>query len=457
MLLDDLLASRAHESHGPGTPLPVLSIDPVAVPPAGEIGRKTARLRLAALEDAARRNLRSAEEARRVLAYEHEQLQHESSARVRAEGEAAALRRELDRLRASEEQRAVHAKRLAARSVRAELAAEHDRVVDELRRLQGSIGDHDRLVEEYAERLREEQAARAALRAELDEAEKARRLAERSLERAVASARKHAEDEVHHLSEADAALADIRSERDQLADMVAELRSDDATSKLRAELVNRLTDLAEAQEQLVDLGARVEGLESELGKTRAGSDELRAHAAALGDELAAARATIAEQEADLGAARAATEHHQARAATHAPAAEATTTGAPAEPASEPDRPPLARRMPRRSRNAEPRREPTPVRIRAAASARAPEPAPHLVPEAPREDAGTPAPDVVAPVPAAPAPAAAAAAAVPAPPPTPAPSPDDIVPGAGVRRTAMAELTALASTKGPDDFTPRRSR
>jgi hypothetical protein len=79
-----------------------------------------------------------------------------------------------------------------------------------------------------------------------------------------------------------------------------------------------------------------------------------------------------------------------------------------------------------------------VRTRAA---RAPEPAP-------------PTADLQAPA-AALSPAPVAAPLEPPPPPTP--SPDDIVPGSGFRRTAMAELTALASTKGPDDFTPRRQR
>ena len=192
MLLDDLVAKREHVETT--APEPVLTIEPVAVPPTGEIGRRAARQRLAALEDAERRNLRSAEEARRVLADEHRRLHEESCARLLAEDEAAALRRELDRLRETEQGRADQVKTYAARAARAEIAAEHDRVVDELNRLQGSLQDHDGLLEEYAQRLREEQEARAALRAELEEADAARRLAERGLERAVETARKHAED-----------------------------------------------------------------------------------------------------------------------------------------------------------------------------------------------------------------------------------------------------------------------
>jgi chromosome segregation ATPase len=357
MLLDELLAQRA-EAAAAAVPEPVLAIDPVAVPPAGEVGRRTARQRMAKLEDAARRNLRSAEEARRVLALFHEQRQNESSARVRAESEAAALRRELDRLRASEEKRAARAERLASRSARAELGAEHGRVVDELHRLQTSISDHDRLIDDYAARLREEQAARAALRAELDQSEIARRLAERSLERAVASARLHAEDEVSQLSSADAAVAEARRERDRLADELAALRAADATAALRAELAE---------------------VHAALERARADSDELRAHAAALGDELAAARAQIARRDG---------------------------ASAAADTEVEPERPPLARRTPRRGR---------------AAAAVA------------RTDAPVTAP------------------------PGAEPSTDDIVPATGFRRTVMAEFTALASTKDPDDFTFRRQQ
>ena len=160
MLLDDLLAERERvetPAQDPVPHAPLLTIEPVAVPPAGEIGRRAARQRLAALEDAARRNLRAAEEARRVLADEHRRLQEESSARLVAQDEAAALRCELARLRESEQGRAEQLKTYAARAARAEIATEHDRVVEELYRLQGSIQDHDGLLEDYAQRLREDE------------------------------------------------------------------------------------------------------------------------------------------------------------------------------------------------------------------------------------------------------------------------------------------------------------
>jgi hypothetical protein len=317
MLLDDLLANRQHvemPTSEAAALAPVLTIEPVAVPPAGELGRRAARQRLAALEEAARRNLRAAEEARRVLADEHRRLEEESCARLVAQDEAAALRRELGRLRESEQSRADQLKTYAARAARAEMAVEHDRVVEELYRLQGSIRDHDGLLEDYAQWLREEQETRAALRAELEEAEAARRLAERGLERAVESARQQAEDEVIRLASAEAALADARSDRDRLEDqleaLLEEMRANDAT-------------------------ARVADLEAELVQARADGDRLRAHAAALGDELAAVRATLAE----------------VRAAVPPPGADLPATETLPTESTPVARPPLARRRPRAERDA----------------------------------------------------------------------------------------------------------
>jgi hypothetical protein len=91
MLLDELVAQR--DGSDEALPLPTLAIEPVAVAPAGDVSRRAARQRLIDLEQAARRNFRSAEEARRALLEEHSRLQQESSARAKAQGEASALRR----------------------------------------------------------------------------------------------------------------------------------------------------------------------------------------------------------------------------------------------------------------------------------------------------------------------------------------------------------------------------
>ncbi len=404
MLLDDLLAKREHaEPHaggatGASTPDPVLTIEPVAVPPTGEIGRRAARQRLAALEDAARRNLRSAEEARRVLADEHRRLQEESCARMVAEDEVAALRRELDRLRESERGRTDQVKTYAARTAHAEIAAEHDRVVGELDRLQGSLRDHDGLLEDYAQRLRDEQEARAALRAELEQAETARRLAERSVERTVESARKHAEDEVIRLATAEAALADALSDRDRLAARVEALEADDGPSR-----------------------RRISELEEEVVRARADGDRLRAHAAALGDELAAVRATVAELQA------------AAPAPTPIPLPELVASEPPA-----PERPPLARRRPRTERQDPPGEASVGGGKGDDSAATEGERSVESIRKVrPLTDASPSAPEPVA----EPTPAAVS-------------EPDVLVP-AGFRRTAMAELTAIASASEADDFTFRR--
>src|SRR5262249_56711328 len=91
MLLDDLLATRNQPEPTPA-PTPTLSIEPIEVPVAPDPGRRGARQRIHELEDVARRNLRSAEEARHALFEEHERLVQESTARVAVEREASALR-----------------------------------------------------------------------------------------------------------------------------------------------------------------------------------------------------------------------------------------------------------------------------------------------------------------------------------------------------------------------------
>jgi hypothetical protein len=123
LLLDELLAER-ERAQLPPTPPPTLTVDPVAVPPTVDTGRRAVRQRLAELENAARRNYRSAEEARRVLADEHARLEEELSARTHAQHEAAALRRELERLTEEEMRRQAQDRAGAERAARAEIADE---------------------------------------------------------------------------------------------------------------------------------------------------------------------------------------------------------------------------------------------------------------------------------------------------------------------------------------------
>lgn len=432
MLLDELFAQK--ESAVEETPAPTLSIEPVAVPTTGEVGRRAARQRLAELEDAARRNLRSAEEARRVLLEEHQRLQEASSARATAQHEANALRRELERLRESENKREAQAKSRARRAAREEVAEEIKRFQEEHDKVVRALDDHDGLLGEYAQRLREEQQARGAMREELEKAESERRIAEHALERATETARHHAEDETIRLATAESALADARSDVDRLRAQVAELTRSDLAAEIERlrESVTELTERAEEAERERDdadaeLGhaegardeaerlrfdaerkrvdsemaadaarARIAELEEETVRARADGDRLRAHAAALGDELASVRAEVAELQA----------------AASARTTEVIDDASVAEPPADAP-PPLARRRPREE----------PVEDAEAAEPVEPvEPVDDLVPHEPlpvrkkrdREPAAPP----------------------------------------GFRRTAMAELAGIASS-GDDDFAFRR--
>jgi hypothetical protein len=75
LLLDELVADRERaQAPAPSLPPPVLTVDPVAVPPSLDNSRKATRQRLVELENAAMRNYHSAEEARRALGEEHMRL-----------------------------------------------------------------------------------------------------------------------------------------------------------------------------------------------------------------------------------------------------------------------------------------------------------------------------------------------------------------------------------------------
>ena len=217
---------------GPGRPCRphrCSRVDPVPVDAAPIAGRRGARKRLAEVEALARRNLRAAEEARRFVQEERQLLEEEASARTDAERTAAALRRELERLRSTEEQRAAQARFAATHEARSELATEidrvhdeHARVVDELDRLRGTLFDHDSLLDEYSRRLREEQDAQAKARADQVRAEEAQRVAERNLEIATETARRRAEEDLARFTKVEAAWRDSCIERDRVT---AELRA----------------------------------------------------------------------------------------------------------------------------------------------------------------------------------------------------------------------------------------
>lgn len=285
MLLDELLAER-ERAETPPTPAPVLTVDPVAVPPTSDSSRRAVRQRLAELERAARRNFLSAEEARNVLAAEHERLQQESTARTQAQQEAAALRREVERLSTKEANRAAQERRGAERAARSQIADElkqfqdeHERAVEEMTALRSSLSEHDGLLDEYVSRLRDEQMARAELRVELERAEAARSLVERSLERATENARHGAEDEMIRLATAEQDLADLRSDRDRLAAQWAELTAGDgAIGRMTAQLEDNDAEISRLGVRVADLSARI-----------AASEEAAADAISERDTAVAAR------------------------------------------------------------------------------------------------------------------------------------------------------------------------
>ncbi|MCU1468842.1 MAG: hypothetical protein JWM72_4770, partial [Actinomycetia bacterium] len=279
LLLDELLAER-ERAQLPPTPPPALTVDPVAVPATVDTSRRAVRQRLAELENAARRNYRSAEEARRVLADEHQRLEQELSARTHAQQEAAALRRELERLTTEETRRQAQERASAQRAARAEIADElkhfqdeHERALHEVAILRSSLAEHDGLLDEYVTRLRDEQGARADLRVELDRAEAARSLAERSLQRATENARHGAEDEMIRLATAEQELADTRSDRDRLAAKLAELTAGDgAIGRLTAELDAKISETAQLGARIADLSARIDASEDAAHEARAERD-----------------------------------------------------------------------------------------------------------------------------------------------------------------------------------------
>jgi len=274
LLLDEMLAER---ERAPLPPAPVLTLQPVPVDaaPVGA-GRKGALKRLAEVEALARTNLRAAEEARRVLEAERALLEEEAGARTRAERTAAGLRRELEQLRSTEEQRAAQARFAATQKARTELESEmervhdeHSRVVDELDRMRGTLFDHDSLLDEYSQRLHDEQEAQAKARADLVRAEEAQRSAERNLEIALETARRRAEDDHARLVKVEEQLRDTTVERDRAT---AELRSltegDGEIARLRAQAAATHEDMTRTLADLDVQAARADKAEAELANAR---------------------------------------------------------------------------------------------------------------------------------------------------------------------------------------------
>jgi chromosome segregation ATPase len=283
LLLDEMLAERARP---PLPPAPVLTVEPVAVDAAPIAGRRGVRKRLEEVEALARRNLRAAEEARRVAFQERELLEEEASARTKAERTSAALRQEIERLRATEEQRTAQARFAATHDARAELASEiervhdeHARVVEELDRMRGTLFDHDSLLDEYSRRLREEQEAQALARGDQTRAEEAQHLAERNLEIATETARRRAEEDLARFTQIERAWRDACTERDRVTAELQALTSDPELARLRSELEASHEDTTRLLADLDVQAARADTAESELIEAREARTQAEATAA----------------------------------------------------------------------------------------------------------------------------------------------------------------------------------
>ena len=302
LLLDEMELERERE---PLPPPPVLQLAPVAVEAATPASRKNVKQRMAELEEIAWRNLRAAEEARQVVFAEYARLEREATARSDAETEAAGLRRELEKLRENDERRAAQARFAVTREVRAEVAeeiqkaqAEHNKVVEELNRLRGTLDDHDSLLTEYSERLREEQLAVASMRSDLEKAEDARKRAERELEAIRDQAHTRASDEVDRLKAAEIELKETRIARDRLQTEINALKADDAVAAVRAELEAQLekqaTSVARLEASLAEQTTRAEAAEQAV--TAAEAARATAEQTAAAAEQAAAEAATAHEQ-----------------------------------------------------------------------------------------------------------------------------------------------------------------
>ena len=258
MLLDDLVSDRGQLQANVVTP-PVLEVAPVDIPAPTDSSRRAGRQHIAELERVARHNLRAALEARRVLAEHHERLELEVTTRAQAEWVNAGLKRDVERLRDEDGQRAAHIRADAIRDARAKVAEELEEAALELHRLEGILGEHDALVHEYSSRLREEQNASLGLRDELERSEIARRRAEESLALATDSVRQRVEGDYERVAALEEELAQAHVERDRLVKKLELLRdSEAAIERITAELDGRDGELRRLTDTVETLNGRIE-------------------------------------------------------------------------------------------------------------------------------------------------------------------------------------------------------
>src|SRR5258705_507711 len=163
-----------------------------------------------------------------------------------------------------------------ARQARTELETEMERVhdehrsvVEELDRMRGTLFDHDSLLDEYSQRLHDEQEAQAKARSDLARAEEAQRAAERKLEISLETARRRAEDDHSRLVKVEEELRDTAVERDRAAaELHAITEGDGELVRLRAEARAAHEDMTRLLADLDVQAARADKAEAELATTR---------------------------------------------------------------------------------------------------------------------------------------------------------------------------------------------
>ena len=271
LLLDDLVA--------PEVARPPLHLDPISL---DAVPQHRGRRRIEDVEEALGRNLRSAEEARRAVATQHDRLVAEAGIRRKLERELSALRRDIERMQESERLRVAQARYGAEREARKEVRAEvdqaveeHNRALSEIDRLRKALDGDRGLMAELTERLRDEQHARMKAQQDADAAMDARRQIEQRLEASSDSARRRADEDLKRFAESEAALRAALAERDDLAAALAT-----ATEEARGR------DLSDT---VADLEHLVAELEANLTAERARTDNAIAQTAELTDQLEVAR------------------------------------------------------------------------------------------------------------------------------------------------------------------------
>jgi len=461
LLLDDLVTDREKLQANVAVP-PTLHIDPVDIPAYIDTKGRAGRQYIAELERIARHNLNSALEARHAIAEHHQRLELEMASRAQAEWINAGLKRDVERLRDEDGQRAAHIRADAVRDARAKVSRELEEAALELNRLEGILSEHDGLVHEYSGRLREEQNASLALRDELNRSEITRRRLEESLVQATERVSQRVEDDYGRASQAEAVLETVTAERDRLAQKLDVLRdAESVIERLTADLGTTAREVLRLHDTIEAMNARVESAKTAAataGEMRREADarreaaEHRMHEATFAADTAADRVT--EPEAALEHERVrVSEAEQRHAATRTELRDATracSAAQDAQTAAESELNVLQARVtelesapppapePARAPKPAPKSSPKPAAKRAAPKAQpAPEPEPQPEPE-PEPVPVAEVEPTLEPAPIAPAPSSTAAF-----------SPD------GLRRSAMAELTSLAATNHGDNLTPRR--